>query len=157
MEIASIVISSLLSLIAISVSIYTFKTNKKYNLMNRQPLFKIYNISEPQITSSNSLHIFIIEANKEPYILKEIRLDNNDLGYYYGKSEHTRRNGKEVVSRIEGFSVSFPISRERGINNRLIIEYEDFEGKLRTVKSDVIEIDNGKLYSKINGSSFIFI
>ncbi|MFP3359552.1 hypothetical protein R0K17_19685, partial [Planococcus sp. SIMBA_143] len=71
--------------------------------------------------------------------------------------EHTRRNGKEVVSRIEGFSVSFPISRERGINNRLIIEYEDFEGKLRTVKSDVIEIDNGKLYSKINGSSFIFI
>lgn len=160
MEIVSTVITAIISLLAISISIYTFKTNKKYNLMKRQPLFQINSVNADNFKNDGKINVFIIEKNNEPYIITRICLTNEHSAIFLGKGERTRerkRKGEtEVISRVEGYPIQFLISKNMDIKERIVIEYEDFEGQQRIVYSDFLEISDNKIKSKLAGSSFIF-
>src|SRR5699024_10547171 len=101
MEIVSTVITAIISLLAISISIYTFKTNKKYNLIKRQPLFQINSVNADNFKNDEKINVLIIEKNNEPYIITRICLTNEHSAIFLGKGERTRKRSEEHTSELQ--------------------------------------------------------
>ena len=141
----------IISIVAIVVSLLSYFNSKRTRILSNQPKLEINHIFDDSLKSVGYMLISIKNLNNEPFQAVKVKVDKHNFKIEYENGQFSRGGG----TRDNSFIIYVYMNSNSDLDNKLIITYEDFEGKKHRAISEKIKMKKGKLENNMSGSKFI--